>query len=563
MVRLLQFTLTLAYLFWTCGALAAQSGNDSPWWQKGVVYQIYPRSFQDTNGDGIGDLNGITARLDYLADLGIDAIWISPFYPSPMKDFGYDIANFTDIDSRFGDLADFDLMISEIHKRGLKLIMDFVPNHTSDQHPWFMQSRASKNNPKRDWYIWRSGRTPSAPPNNWRSVFGGSAWQLDPETGEYYYHAFLKEQPDLNWHHPDVRSAMLDAMKFWLSRGVDGFRVDAVNEIAEDLALKDEPKNPAWNPSRRDNDRLIHIYTGDQKATHGVIRAMRKTLDSFSGERVLITESYRPFDKLVEYYGTTTEPEAHMPFNFHLIGAEWKPAVIAKLIKDYESSLPKGAWPDWVEGNHDNHRLASRIEPAQTRVAAMLLLTLRGTPTIYNGDELGLKDVVVPPEAVQDPVEVLDPGKGFGRDPSRAPMIWDQSDGAGFSKAKPWLPIEPQFKTLNVAMQAKDPKSILSLYKALLKLRRNSPELSLGSIQVIEASKNLLAYRRKLGGKSLLVVLNFSARPATFKFRANTSQTMVKILSTGLDQTDQPNQVVPNKFRLMPHEGVIFGDLAQ
>ena len=524
----------------------------APWWQNAVVYQIYPRSYQDSNGDGIGDLHGITQRLGYLQAIGIDAVWISPFYPSPMKDFGYDISNYTDVDPRFGTLADFDLLTSEAHRRRIKVLLDFVPNHTSDQHPWFQESRSSIGSAKRDWYIWRHGRAPGGAPNNWRSIFGGSAWELDPQTSQYYYHAFLKEQPDLNWTNPEVRAAMLSAMRFWLDRGVDGFRVDAVTQIMEDPMMRDEPVNPNFNSSKDwDHDRLLHPYTDALPTTHGVIRDMRKLLASYPGDRLLINESYLPFDKLVAYYGTDNEPEAHLPFNFHLIGAAWTPAAIAKLIRDYEAALPKGAWPNWVMGNHDNHRISTRISKEQSRIAAMLLLTLRGTPTLYYGDELGLSDSDIPSNLVQDPVERKDPGKGFGRDPERAPMLWDNTMNAGFTAGKPWLPLDRDFGKLNVAAQQSDRQSILSLYQLLLRLRRLTPALTAGDIQLFEAPAEVLAYTRQTPRSRMLVVLNFSDKAVAVPLGKKVGRIA---MTTMLDHVGQK---MGKNIDLRPHEGVV------
>jgi alpha-glucosidase len=394
------------------------------WWQKGIIYQVYPRSFQDSNGDGIGDLEGIRRRLDHIVDLGADAVWISPFYPSPMADFGYDVSDYKNVDPIFGTLADFDRLVASAHRRGLRIILDFVPNHSSDQHPWFLESRSSRDNPKRDWYIWRDANPDGSPPNNWLSEFGGSAWTWDAVTQQYFYHAFLKEQPDLNWRNPAVQEAMLDVMRFWLERGVDGFRVDAVHHLVEAEHLHDNPPNPAWRQGDSPARRLIRLYSLDQEETHYAIETMRRLSDSYGEDRLLIGEASLPIDQLMRYYGVSA-PGFHLPFNFHLIKSAWKPDVIARLIEDYEGALPQDAWPNWVLGNHDRPRVSTRIGARQARVAAMLLLTVRGTPTIYQGEELGMADVFVPPDRVQDPWEKNVPGLGLGRDPERTPMQWD------------------------------------------------------------------------------------------------------------------------------------------
>src|SRR5687768_12175018 len=400
------------------------------WWQRGIVYQVYPRSFMDSNGDGIGDLPGIISRLDYLRWLGVDAVWISPIYPSPMKDFGYDVADYTGVHPMFGTLADFDRLLAAAHARDLKVILDFVPNHSSDQHPWFRESRASRHNPKRDWYVWRDR------PNNWLSCFGGSAWTFDERSGQYYYHAFLPEQPDLNWRNPEVVEAMLGVLRFWLERGVDGFRVDVLWHLIKDKDFQDNPPNPDWREGMDPYNALHPVHTSDRPEVHDIVRGMRRLLDAYP-ERVLIGEIYLPVERLVQYYGAAPSGEmsgAHLPFNFQLLSAPWDARHLARLIAEYERLLPAGAWPNWVLGNHDRPRIASRVGAAQARVAAMLLLTLRGTPTLYYGDELGMEGVAIPSHLAQDPWERRQPGLGLGRDPSRTPMQWDCSLHAGFTK---------------------------------------------------------------------------------------------------------------------------------
>jgi alpha-glucosidase len=479
------------------------------WWQDGVIYQIYPRSFQDTNGDGIGDLAGIINRLSYLRDLGVDAIWLSPFFPSPMADFGYDVSEYCDVDPTFGALSDFDDLVTAAHDVGIKVIIDFVPNHTSDQHPWFVESRRSRFNSKRDWYVWRDPKPDGSPPNNWLSEFGGPAWTFDHRAGQYYYHAYLKQQPDLNWRNSDVREAMFDVLRFWLGRGVDGFRVDAIHHLYEDQEGADNPPNPEWREGMSPARQLLRKYTMDQPETHEAIRDMRRVVDRYS-DRVLIGEAYLPIEILMTYYGSRLDG-FHLPFNFHLMSTPWKPNDIAALIQAYESALPAGAWPNWVLGNHDRSRLASRIGSAQARVAAMLLLTLRGTPTIYQGEEIGMSDVPVPQDKVQDPWEKNVPGLGLGRDPVRTPMLWDGGTNAGFSNGQPWLPVSPNFRGQNVEQQAADPRSMLALYRALVALRRRESALSIGAYEPVDVSESILAYERRYNDQRLLVVLNLSA----------------------------------------------------
>jgi len=539
------------------------------WWQTGVIYQVYPRSFQDTNADGIGDLPGITARLDYLVSLGVAALWISPFYPSPMADFGYDVADYTNVDPIFGTLADFDELLHQAHLRGLRVILDFVPNHTSDQHPWFLESRSSRDNPKRDWYLWHDAARPAddwvpakhRPPNNWMSHFGGSAWTWDQKTEQLYLHSFLKEQPDLNWRNPQVRAAIYMAMCFWLDRGVDGFRMDVLWLLIKDAHYRNNPPNP------QDLASTLPVFTADQPETHEIVAEMRTILDSYgptlppqlssrpesalladaversaspavatkpgtldpgpwalgpASSRVLIGEIYLPLPALVRYYGQPAEnlPQlrgANLPFNFHLIQAKWHAESIAAIIRTYEALLPAGAWPNYVLGNHDQSRLATRIGPHQARLAAMLLLTLRGTPTLYYGDELGMTDVPISPEQVHDPAEKNQPGQGRGRDPERAPMLWLDAPNAGFTtpNATPWLPLQHDWQTENAAAQSQRPRSMLTLYRKLLALRRAEPALHAGPIEAIAAEGNILRFRRvdPVTGKRFQLLFNFAANP--------------------------------------------------
>lgn len=363
------------------------------WWQTGIIFQVYPRSFQDSNSDGIGDINGIIRRLDYLECLGIKAIWISPIYPSPMNDFGYDITDYKNIDPVFGTLEDFDELHKQVHSRGIKLLMDFVHNHTSSLHPWFLESRSSRENPKRDWYMWYDPLPDGGPPNNWLSVFGGIAWEWDEQTGQYYYHSFLKEQPDLNWRNPEVREAMYDNMRFWLDRGIDGFRIDVIWHLIKDKQLRDNPKNPLYEEHTSTYEQLLPVYSTDQPEVHEIVEEMRAIHDQY-GDHMMIGEIYLPIHRLVTYYGATGKG-AHLPFNFTLISLPWQAQKIAMVIDEYESALPENAWPNWVISNHDQPRITSRVGVNQSKVAAMLLLTLRGTPTLYYGDKIGMRDVAM------------------------------------------------------------------------------------------------------------------------------------------------------------------------
>jgi alpha-glucosidase len=481
---------------------------DAAWWQHGVIYQIYPRSFQDANGDGIGDLKGITQRLDYLTWLGVDAIWLSPIFPSPMRDFGYDISDYTDIAPIFGSLADFDELLAAAHRRGLKLILDFVPNHTSDRHPWFQESRRERENACRDWYVWRDPAPDGGPPNNWLSEFGGSAWEYDAASGQYYYHAFLSEQPDLNWRNPALRDAMHDVLRFWLKRGVDGFRIDVLHHLIEDAGFRNNPPNPNYGPGMRPSSALLPAHTVDQPEIQDIIVGMRKVVDEYA-ERVLIGEIHLPIQRLVTYYGVELNG-IHLPFNFNLLNARWTATVLSDLITTYESALPKGAWPNWVIGNHDISRVATRVGPQGARLAAMLLLTLRGTPTLYYGDELGMSDVPIPPELVQDPFEKNVPGIGVGRDPARTPMRWQAEAEGGFTAGRPWLPVGSGLESSNVEAQKKEPASMLSLHRSLLQLRRAHPALSIGSYSGFRSNDECLVFMRQHERERILVLLNFS-----------------------------------------------------
>jgi alpha-glucosidase len=515
---------------------------DQPvWWQRGVVYQVYPRSFQDASGDGVGDLPGLTSRLDYLQWLGVDALWISPIFPSPMADFGYDVSDYVGIEPVFGTLADFDALVSAAHQRSLKVILDYVPNHTSDQHSWFRESKTGRDSPRRDWYLWSDARPDGSAPNNWVSVFGGSAWEWDPSTSQFYYHAYLKEQPDLNWRNPAVQDAMLDVLRFWFERGVDGMRIDALRQIVKDAQLRDNPPNPDWAPGQDPYTSLLPLHTTDQPEGLEIVGRYRQVAEAYP-ERVLIGELWLPIERLMAYYGPDGRG-LHLPFNFNLIFSAWAPRQIAALIERYEAALPPGAWPNWVLGNHDRSRIASRVGAAQARVAAMLLLTLRGTPTLYQGDELGMHDVPIPPHAVRDPV---------GRDPERTPMQWDGGPNAGFCPpgAQPWLPLAADFRTQNVAVERDDPRSMLTLYQRLIALRRAMPALSVGSYRTLIVADNVLGYERQTGQDKLSVLLNLSSTPRTVPLPQPTNV----LLSTHLDREG----IATQEIELRPDEGLLL-----
>ncbi|MGC2299217.1 MAG: alpha-amylase family glycosyl hydrolase [Acidobacteriaceae bacterium] len=514
--------------------------HELEWWKRAVIYEVYPRSFQDSNGDGVGDLRGILDRLDYLVELGVDAIWIAPIYPSPMADFGYDIADYCGIDALFGTMADFDMLLAEVHRRGVRLILDFVPNHTSDQHPWFLESRSSRENAKRDWYIWRDK------PNNWTSNFGGSGWELDEETGQYYYHSFLKQQPDLNWRNPDVARAMFDVLRFWLQKGVDGFRVDVMWMMIKDDQFRDNPPNPGFRPDSPSSQRFLPVYNSDRPEVHAIVAAMRRVIDEFS-DRVLIGEIYLPVPRLMTYYGKNLAG-ANLPFNFHLLQCSWSAAAIAEVIGEYDRALPEGAWPNWVLGNHDQRRIASRIGARQARVAAMLLFTLPGTLTLYYGDEIGMTDVAIAPEQVRDPAEKNEPGIGQGRDPERTPMCWDQSPLAGFTTGVPWLPLGENRIHVNVAAEQGDRTSILQLYRKLNVLRKAHPTLISGKLHEIHVEQNVLRFRRSRG-EEIEVILNMTHEPTAVPI----SQAIV-LAGT---HSDREGQAVTGLLTLQAAEGLL------
>lgn len=523
-----------------------------PWWQRAVIYQIYPRSFQDTDGDGVGDLEGIIGRVGYLAWLGVDAVWIAPFYPSPMADGGYDVANYVDVDPQFGTLEDFDRLVAALHARNIRIILDFVPNHTSVEHPWFKESRASRDNPKRDWYVWRDAQPGGGPPNNWDCFVGGSAWERDAATDQYYYHSYLSEQPDLNWRNDEVRAAMYDVLRFWLARGVDGFRVDVIWRLIEDAGFRDDPLNPDYRPGDAPYLRLLQVYSADQPETIDATIEMRKVLQEFPGDRLLIGEVYLPLQRLMAYYGPDLTG-AQLPFNFSLMWVDWNADAISKLISDYEAALPPGGWPSWVLGNHDQMRIASRRGPAQARVAMVLLMTLRGTPAIYYGDELGLENVPIPQAQQRDRFGIIAPGSGAGRDGERTPMPWDRTSNAGFTSATPWLPLGKDHPAMSVAVQRQDPKSMLALTHALLTLRRQEPALALGDWAPLATTGDVLVYTRTCSDRRFVVALNLDSTPKVIQLDETSQGTIA--LSSSAERSGEP---VHRRLELNSDEALII-----
>jgi len=535
----------------------------SLWWKTGVIYQIYPRSFQDSNADGIGDLQGVINRMDYLAKtLGVDAIWLSPFYPSPQADFGYDVSDYCDVDPIFGNLAVFDRLVREAHERGMKVIIDIVPNHTSDRHPWFLESRSSRDNPKRDWYIWRDARPDGTPPNNWLAVFGGSSWEWDETTGQYYMHSFLKEQPDLNWRNPLVRQAMFDVYRFWLDRGVDGFRIDVAHYILKDPEFRDNPINrdPSKGELKKtgDYDKLLHIYDKGHPDVHGVYRELRAILNSYSPPRYSVGEIHiSDWKTWASYYGQNDD-ELHMPFNFALLVAPWKATVLRKIVENVEKVTPSWGWPNYVLGNHDEPRIAGRYGPLIARQAAMLLLTLRGTPTLYNGDEFGQTNVPIPLEEQKDPWGKRVPGTG--RAQNRTPNQWTAGPNAGFTSegVTTWLPLADDYKTINMETELKDPTSMLNLYRRLLAFRRQSIALHSGRYESIDpVPENCFAYLREAGDEKIITVFNLG--DTTMRLNLRRFGRLEIIVSTGMDRSGLAES---DHIDLSPWEGLVLRVLA-
>ena len=474
-----------------------------PWWEEAVVYQIYPRSFADADGDGTGDLQGVIDHLDHLVDLGVDALWLSPFYLSPMADFGYDVADHCEVDPVFGTMATFDRLVAEAHRRGLKVVVDYVPNHTSDRHRWFIASRQDRDDPHRGWYVWRDPAPGDGPPNNWRRAFSDEpAWTYDEATGQCYLHLFLPEQPDLDWNHPGVQEAMGDVLRFWMDRGVDGFRADVVHCVGKDPSLPDAPEELAGLPA---------CIFDHGPGTHEQLRRLRRIVDDESPGAHLLLGETAVFDREQQLSYLGQGDELHLAFNFLLLHAPWEASAWrAEVAAAIEGHARRGAWPTWVLSNHDLPRHRTRYgSEARARAAAVALLTLRGTPFLYQGEELGLQDAVVPPE------QVLDPG---GRDGCRAPVPWDADDLAGWPE-HPWLPLPPQAAEHSVAAERDDPGSMLSHYRRLLRLRRELAVLRVGDIELLDAPPPVLRWRRSLPAgapgdvRQVEVAVNFSSEP--------------------------------------------------
>ncbi len=531
-------------------------GEKRLWWRDGVIYQIYPRSFADSNEDGIGDLTGVLDHLDYLEDLGVDAIWLSPIYPSPDVDFGYDVANYTAIDPKFGTMEDFDRLLGKAHQHGIRIVLDLVLNHTSNQHPWFKESASSQANPRRNWYIWHDPNPKGGPPNNWQSVFGGPAWEFDPATGQYYYHMFYKEQPDLNWRNPEVRKEMLDVFRFWLERGVDGFRLDVFNLYFKHPEMPDNPPKLGL----RGFDRQRHVYDQDQPEMMPLLAEIRALLDSYP-ERYAIGETFEGFDnpqRAAQYCGGG---KLHAAFSFEFTRSRWRAANFLGAIQRWENVLPEDAWPNYVLNNHDVVRSATRFGKGESddrlKVAAALLLTQRGTPYLYYGEEIGMRDIQVRHSEIQDPV-----GKRFwpfykGRDGCRSPMQWDGSRNAGFSLTAPWLPVHPDYPSRNVAAQRSDPDSLFHFYRQLIRLREEVPVLRQGmTVPLTSDPRAVLAYLKQAGDQTALVALNFSGRALAVHLSPRLAQTRWKLLLS--NRRAEPAQVADLRLPLEPYEACIL-----
>ncbi|KAA6464803.1 alpha-glucosidase [Acidobacteria bacterium AB60] len=518
-----------------CLQIAGQqpsTAKPDPWWRHAVIYEIYPQSFRDSDGDGVGDLKGITSRLDYLKDLGIDAIWITPIYPSPGVDNGYDIADYTAIDPKYGTMADFEVLVTEAKKRGIRILMDYVINHTSDQHPWFRESRSSRDNPKRDWYVWRDGKnetstSPGQPPNNWQSWFGHSAWQWDETTRQYYYHYFYVQQPDLNWRNPEVHKAMDGVLDFWMQKGVAGFRIDAVSRLFEDPQMRDDPYLPGYNVY---GDRNIkHLYTDDLPQVHVVLKEVRRVVDKYPGDPVLVTEADEPnIEALARMYGDGDEVQLPMDFQIADVNQLNAPK-FRRLFNEVENNSAHGQ-PEYFFSNHDQPRQRDRYGDGRhndqiARLMAVLELTTRGTPQMYYGEELGMRTTdPTRIEDVHDPIGRLGWPKEKGRDGERTPMQWDGASNAGFTTGTPWLKVPPSARQYNVEAEAKDKDSILNCYKHLLALRKSESALRDGDqVSINNDDSEVFAFVRKSSDETVVVALNMSAKARSIQLDLKTA----------------------------------------
>lgn len=533
------------------------SDSDQHWFHNRVIYQIYPRSFSDASGDGVGDLQGIIQKMGYLNgetdSLGVNAIWLSPFYPSPMIDFGYDITDHCGVDPLFGTIDDFKELLAEAHRRDIKVMVDLIPNHTSTQHPWFLEAQANKISPKRQWYTWHDPKSDGSLPNNWLSAFGGSAWELDEASGQYYLHSFLKQQADLNWDNPEVREAIKDIMRFWLDLGVDGFRVDAVSYISKDPELHDDLVNPAYKPDSGEDPyrALLGSHSRHGKQLFPYLQELCEVVKSYP-DRFMVFEAYpdslEDADRYYDAFYQHVDPLVSAPFNFEAIAAPWDAAVFQKFITSFQKSLHANYTPVYSLGNHDRSRLASRLGRPAARTAALLLLTLPGMPMIYYGDELGMEDVPIAADKVSDPFEKSHPGIGLGRDPERTPLQWSAEAHAGFSTVGPWLPVAADYAEFNIASEMTTDDSFLKLYRQLLGLRKDSAALRHGSYHLLDTRDGVFGYRRQAESETLEIYLNFTNEPKTVS--VNDRQVRFSTHGTVAVQTD-------GGYMLRPYEGII------
>ncbi len=523
--------------------------SQQPWFNGAVVYHIYLRSFKDSNEDGVGDLPGITQKLDYLNDgqgggLGVQAMWISPFYPSPMVDYGYDISDYRGVDPLFGTMEDLEELITEAHKRGIKVIIDLVPNHSSDQHPWFKQACTSRDHPKRDWYIWRDAGPDGSLPNNWLSVFGGSVWEWHEPTGQYYLHSFTKEQPDLNWENPEVRQAMSEVMRFWLDKGIDGFRVDAVDLMGKDLQLRDDPPNPDLQAGDMPYEQVIHKYSRDAGNFFSYIQQIVDTAGEYP-DRLVVLETWmmeRAQPALYWDFYRAVPDEICIPFNLELMFMEWSATEFQNFVDEFQSGLRSHDHPLYVLSNHDLPRLASAIGSEAARTAAVLLLTLPGVALLYYGEELGMENISVTAEEAQD---------FRGRDRSRSPMQWSDEPYAGFSSVKPWLPVSKNYPVKNVKAEKQDERSLWWLHKRLIQLRNTEPALKHGSYNPGSRVEHpdIMSYTRCSGNDTYLVILNFKGEQIYTDSLPKEAQI---VLSSNSDRENSLDNL------LLPHEGLIL-----
>ena len=551
--------------------------NDYKWWQKTVVYQIYPRSYRDSTGNGIGDLNGIREKVDYLADLGIETVWFNPFFKSPQKDHGYDVSDYREIDPVYGTMHDFEALLKDLHDRNIKLILDLVLNHTSDEHPWFIESASSRDNPKRDWYIWRDGKKPSGrkPPNNWIAILGGKAWKYDQGTDQWYYFHFLPFQPDLNYRNPEVKEEMFNVMRFWLKKGVDGFRLDILHSIYEDEALRDDKFSWHLLPSEKRVSSLFHehLYDLNLPETFDFSMELRKIMDEFDPPRFLVGEVAGSVEELRKYYGPNNNG-LNLCFLFEFMGTKFNSKSFYNVISRIEKSLPYPFTPTYVLGNHDQVRSISRInnDVNKAKLVATMQLTLRGVPFLYYGEELGMENVYFDLEESQDPL-----GKVFSkwpipilakllgltliRDGCRTPMQWNNTMHAGFSSnpnCTPWLRVPESYLQVNVEQEENDPNSILNCYKQLLKIRQEYIALQQGKLEFInkpQRSKDILGYSRTYKGEIVYTCLNFSSKELRLKLPI---ERPTLLFSTSRFRDDIHSEINQKAVQLSPIEGIVF-----